>query len=389
MSSTYHHGVRVIEVTDGARPLQNISTGVVGFVATGGDADAAAFPLDRPVLVTDVMSSLGKAGNDGTLPQVLDAIKDQGNPFCVVVRVAEGETAAATKANVIGGSTNGLKKGLLALTAAPTVLGVTPRILGVPGLDDADVTAELVSIAKQLRGMAYASCFGCETKEAAITYRGGFGDRELMLLWPDFLSWDTTTSTMATSSAVARALGLRAKIDSDTGWHKTLSNVPVAGVSGISKDVYWQLQNPDTDAGLLNAADITTIINKQGYRFWGSRTCADDPLFAFESAVRTAQVMADTIADGLLWAIDKPLHPTLARDVVDTINAKIRSLVSGGYLIGGSAWLDPAKNKPTDLGAGQLTISYDYTPVPPLENLMLRQTITNDYLADFSSQVIG
>ncbi len=31
-------------------------------------------------------------------------------------------------------------------------------------------------------------------------------------------------------------------------------------------------------------------------------------------------------------------------------------------------------------------IDYDYTPVPPLENLMLRQRITDQYLLDFSSR---
>ncbi|MDU2883269.1 MAG: phage tail protein, partial [Enterobacter sp.] len=41
------------------------------------------------------------------------------------------------------------------------------------------------------------------------------------------------------------------------------------------------------------------------------------------------------------------------------------------------------------LKAGQLMLDYDYTPVPPLENLMLRQRITDRYLMDFSSQVKG
>ncbi|ECI3140273.1 phage tail protein, partial [Salmonella enterica subsp. enterica] len=50
-------------------------------------------------------------------------------------------------------------------------------------------------------------------------------------------------------------------------------------------------------------------------------------------------------------------------------------------------WLDEAVNDKDSLKAGKLTIDYDYTPVPPLENLMLRQRITDRYLLDFSSQV--
>ena len=37
--------------------------------------------------------------------------------------------------------------------------------------------------------------------------------------------------------------------------------------------------------------------------------------------------------------------------------------------------------------AGKLYIDYDYTPVPPLENLMLRQRITDRYLVDFANRI--
>ncbi|MFW8695395.1 phage tail sheath C-terminal domain-containing protein, partial [Mesorhizobium japonicum] len=117
------------------------------------------------------------------------------------------------------------------------------------------------------------------------------------------------------------------------------SNVPVNGVTGIDADVFWDLQNPATDANYLNANEVTTLINEGGYRFWGSRTCSDDPLFAFENYTRTAQVLADTMAEAQLWAIDRPLHPSLVRDMLEGINNKFRELIAGGYLLGGSAWM--------------------------------------------------
>lgn len=388
MATDYHHGVRVIEVSDGTRPIRTIETAVVGFVATAEDADATAFPLDRPVLVTDVATAIGNAGVTGTLARTLDAIKDHGNPAIVVVRVAEGADEAETTSNVIGTTTaEGQKTGLQALTAAKSLLGVSPRILGVPGLDTQAVATELASIAELLRAFAYVSAWNCATKEDAVAYRENFGARELMVMWPDFLSWDTVANANATDYAVARALGLRAKIDEDSGWHKTISNVEVEGVTGITKDVFWDLQNPATDAGYLNANEVTTLIRKGGFRFWGSRTCSEDPLFAFENYTRTAQVLADTMAEAHFWAVDKPLHPTLARDIVDGINAKMRELIRNRYLIGGQAWFDPLKNDKDTLKAGKLLISYDYTPVPPLENLMLEQSITDEYLIDFAAQV--
>ena len=218
-------------------------------------------------------------------------------------------------------------------------------------------------------------------------YRQNFSQRELMVIWPDFLAWDTVTSTTATAYATARALGLRARIDQEQGWHKTLSNVGVNGVTGISASVFWDLQESGTDADLLNESGVTTLIRRDGFRFWGSRCLSDDPLFAFENYTRTAQVLTDTMAEAHMWAVDKPLNPSLARDIIEGIRAKMRSLVSQGYLIGGDCWLDESVNDKDTLKAGKLTIDYDYTPVPPLENLMLRQRITDQYLVNFASQV--
>lgn len=388
MPTDYHHGVRVIEITEGVRPIRTVETAVVGLVATADDADATYFPLNTAVLVTDVLTAIGKAGTTGTLAHALDAIADQTNPVSVIVRVDEGAGAAETTSNVIGTVTaGGQYTGMKALLAAKGRFGVKPRILGAPGLDTAAVATELAGIAQQLRAMAYVGAYGCTTKEAAVTYRDEFGARELMLIWPDFVHWDTTANAEATAWATARALGLRAKLDEEIGWHKTLSNIPVNGVTGLSRDVFWDLQDPSTDAGYLNSHDITTLIRHQGYRFWGSRTCSSDPLFAFESATRTAQVLADTMAEAHFWAVDKPMHASLVRDIIEGINAKFREMKANGYIIDGEAWFDDTVNSPTTLKDGKLYIDYDYTPVPPLENLLLRQRITDRYFADFAAQI--
>ncbi|WP_095159178.1 phage tail sheath protein [Pseudomonas sp. Irchel 3E13] len=388
MAGEYHHGVRVLEINEGTRPIRTVSTAVVGLVCTADDADATAFPLDTPVLLTNVQAAIGKAGTTGTLAASLQAIADQTKPVTVVVRVATGADDAETASNLIGTTTaDGKYTGMKALLAAKTRLKVTPRILGVPGLDTLPVATALVAIAQQLRAFAYVRADGCKTKEEAVAYRENFGAREVMVIWPDFEAWSTATDSTLTAPAVAVALGLRAKLDQDVGWHKTLSNIPVNGVTGISADVFWDLQNPATDAGYLNENEVTTLINQGGFRFWGSRTCTDDPLFAFENYTRTAHVLADTMAEAHLWAIDKPMHASLIRDILEGINAKFRELTAAGYIIGGSAWYDETANDKDTLKAGKLFIDYDYTPVPPLEDLTLRQRITDRYLVDFASRI--
>ncbi|WP_211465714.1 phage tail sheath protein [Collimonas silvisoli] len=390
MATDYHHGVRVIEINEGTRPIRTVSTAVIGLIATAEDANPAAFPLDTPVLLTNVIAELGRAGTKGTLRRSLESIGAQTKPFTIVVRVAEGKDEAETTSNVIGTTTaSGKYTGIKALLAAQARLGVKPRILGAPGLDTKPVTNALVSVAQQMRSFVYASAHGCLTKEEAVAYRKDFGQRELMLLWPDFVNWDTATNAETTMAASAYALGLRAKLDEEVGWHKTLSNMVVNGPTGISADVFWDLQDPATDASYLNSQGVTTLVNSNGFRFWGSRTCEAGGYFYFENYTRTAQIVADTMAEAHMAYNDVPMHPSLVKDMIESINAKFRDLIRGGYLLGGSAWFDPEYNSKENLKYGKLAIDYDYTPVPPLENLVFQQRITDRYLAEFAAAVIA
>ncbi len=116
MAQDYHHGVRVVEINEGTRSITTVSTAIVGMVCTGDDADAKMFPLNKPVLITDVLTASGKAGESGTLARSLDAIADQAKPVTVVVRVPQGETEEETTTNIIGAVTaEGKKTGMKAL----------------------------------------------------------------------------------------------------------------------------------------------------------------------------------------------------------------------------------------------------------------------------------
>lgn len=384
----YHHGVRVVEITEGTRPIRTVATAIIGLIATSSDADATVFPLDTPVLVTNIYTALAKAGVNGTLAKSLNAIAQQARPIAVVVRVAAGANAAETTSNVIGTVLpSGQRTGAQALLSAQSQLGVKPRILGAPGLDSQPVATALAAISQQLRAMSYCSAWECNTISDALAYRENFGARELMLIHPNFQSWDTVTNANVDAPAAAYAMGLRAKLDTEIGWHKTLSNVAVNGVTGINKSIFWDLQSSATDAGLLNAAGVTTLINQGGFKFWGSRTCSEEPLFSFESATRTAQVLADSIADAHMWANDKPLHPSIVKDILEGVNAKFRELKTLGYILDGSAWFDEEINQKERLKEGKLVIDYDYTPLPPLEDLAFRQRITDRYYTDFAARV--
>ena len=57
----------------------------------------------------------------------------------------------------------------------------------------------MIPIAQKLRAMSYAYAHDCADVSEAVLYREEFGARELMLIWPDFVAWDTDTSASAVS----------------------------------------------------------------------------------------------------------------------------------------------------------------------------------------------
>ncbi|EIJ4777866.1 phage tail sheath family protein [Salmonella enterica] len=384
MSEQRFHGARIRENTDLVTAINDIDSSVIGVVAVADDADAGTFPLNKPVLFNRVNDVLGKTGKTGTLYKTLKAIADQASTRVIVVRVPEAKQGDGEKTQsqlVIGGTeADGSYTGMYALLVAEQDehIGYRPRILAAPGLDTKEVTSSLCVIAEKLRAFVYAGCYGCNTVAEAIAYRADFAYRELMLIWPDFIAYNPQSGQNEAFPAPAYACGLRALIDNEQGWHKSLSNVPVKNVLGISRQVFWSLQAEDSDASALNNKEITTLIKRNGFRFWGNRV-TDTNAYTFEVYTRSAQIIADSVAEAQFEAIDEPLTPVNVKDVLSGIRAKLSALVTSGRLIGASCWYDVVDNSTTELRQGRVRIRYKYTPVPPMEDLTMTQTFTDEF----------
>lgn len=174
MPEQFLHGVEVVEIDAGPRPIQTVRSSVIGIVGTAPDADAAAFPLNTPVLIAGNRREAAKLDligeGEGTLPAAIDSIFDQIGAVVVVVRVEEGETANETLANVLGGvdGTTGNYEGVHALLGAESVVGVQPRILIAPGFTHQRVTGGLTAITVSNQGTGYTSA-------PAVSFTGGAG----------------------------------------------------------------------------------------------------------------------------------------------------------------------------------------------------------------------
>ena len=98
-------------------------------------------------------------------------------------------------------------------------------------------------------------------------------------------------------------------------------------------------------------------------------------------------MLKDTIAQSFDWAVDKNISVMLVKEIVEAINAKWREYVAKGYLIGGKAFINSSLNTAATLKDAKLLVSYDYCPVPPLEQLGFNQSISDEYLLEFAAEI--
>jgi len=394
VAETFLHGVEVLELDAGPRPIQTVRSAVIGVVGTAPKADPALFPLNTPVLIAgsrkEAAGLYSQAGADfGTLPDALDSIFDQAGAVVVVVRVEPGADEATTLAKVKGGvnADTGNYEGVHALLGAESALGVVPRILIAPGFTHQrptnlanPVVSELVGIAQRMRSVIIAD--GPNTTDtAAIAYAGDFGSDRVYVVDPGVRKMsDSGAIVDAWGSAVAA--GLIAKSDNERGFWWSPSNQNANGIVGTKRPVDFTLGDANCRANLLNEQGIATFIRQDGYRLWGNRTLATDPKWQFLSVRRTADIINDSLLRAHLWAVDRGITKTYVQDVVEGVNAYLRTLVAMGAILGGKCWADPEMNTAANITQGKIYFDFDFTPPYPAEHVTFRSRMVNDYLSE-------
>lgn len=386
------HGVEVLEVEAGPRPIQTVKSSVIGIVGTAPDADPDKFPLNTPILIAGSRkeaAGLDRTGDaEGTLPNALDGIFDQVGAVVIVVRVEPGASEADTIANVIGGvnATTGNFEGVHALVGAESVLGIAPRILIAPGFTHQrpsgnanPVVAEMVGLAERMRAVIVAD--GPNTTDAkAYTAAGDFGSDRVYLVDP----WHKVMvgSDIVPVPPSSRVAGLIAKVDNEIGFWASPSNHLINGIVGTTRPVDFKLGDSSSRANLLNENKVATTIRQNGYRLWGNRTLTADTKWMFLSVRRTADIINDSLLRAHLWAVDRGITKTYIQDVEESVNAYLRDLVALGAILGGKCWADPDLNSAANIQQGKVFFNFDFTPVYPAEHISFRSHLVNDYIEE-------
>lgn len=384
MPGQFLHGVEVVELNGGARPIRTVKSSVIGMVGTAPGANATQFPINTPVLIAGSRTEAAELGTSGTLPPALDGIFDQAGAMVVVIRVDEEADTNQQLAHVIGGgdAATGQYQGVHALLSAESILGIAPKILIVPGFTHQKaVVSEMLGIADRLRAVIIAD--GPSTHDAdARAYRQNFRSGRVYLVNPSARVFDKVAAAEVNQPMSPRVAGLMARSDNERGFWWSPSNQEIYGIVGTERAIDFTLGDSHARANYLNENDIATVIQKSGFRLWGTRTCSTDPKWAFLSVRRTADMINESLLKAHLWAVDQNITKTYIEDVTEGVNAYLRDLRAMGAIIGGQCWADPELNTPSNMSQGNLFFDFDFTPPYPAEHITFRSSLVNDYLEE-------
>lgn len=362
-------------------------TDVTDEAGTWAAVDEAVQLEHKRISAVSVKDSSGAAFADtnysvdaeaGTLTLLTAGSSEATKTFKVTYSYADSSTVAA--ADVAAAAPK--------LCEAAEASGRTPDVLIAPGwtekvgrdgsdvIDSAAVTTALAAVADSCRAVVVADAPGT-TRADALAYRAVLGSRRVYVVDPKVkvLSGDGTAERAA-SGYVA---GLIARIDADVGWWASPSNRELRGIAGTSRFVSFGLGDADSEANVLNASQVATIIRATGWRLWGNRTCSADPKWQFLSVVRTADRINEAILRTHLWAVDRNISRTYVSDVVEGVNNYLRSLVADGAILGGRCWADPDLNPTAQVQGGRLYLDFDFTPAAPAERITFRSRLVDDY----------
>ena len=384
---SFHHGTRLSESNELPVLVRIAQTSIVGLIATAPDADPVKFPLNTPISVR-AATDIAEIGDAGTAKDAVDDVYDQVQCQIVLFLVEEGGTEADTLSNIVGDAT--LQTGVHALLKSKPVLGLQPRLIAIPGYTSGDgtvanpVVAELPAVLDQMRAVAFVD--GPDTTDAAaLLYRQQINSQRIYVCDPKVQVFDTGTSAFVPRPSSARFAGVQARVDRSLGFWHSLSNKPINGIGGVTRAVSYGIQSD-----YLNENHVNTIINTgEGYITWGNRGATGDDFWVFLSVRRTADFINEALEKAYLEFVDKPFSAANIKLMLESGNAAMRTFKAEGAILGGKVWIKEDLNDPLQLAGGRITLSVDFEPPAPMEDIRFIAHRNVEYYVELTKNALN
>ena len=303
----------------------------------------------------------------GTLPETLTVNYDYLDP------------SAVTASDIVGGynSTTGAETGLECVRQIYPKFGMAPGLLLAPGWSK----SATVAAALNAKCVDINDCFRCECvidldTSGATLYSNvqtakntaGLSGEHQIVCWPKVGIGDYKLDMSALWAAcIAQRDG-----ENDDVPALRISNIgiPITGAY-LASGAEVLLDRPQ--ANVVNGAGVVTVLNENGWKFWGNNTAAypssTDPKDRWISVRRWFSWWANSFILTYASRVDDPANYRLIEAVVDSENIRLNSYTPD-KIAGGEVIFNEEMNPITNILAGRLTFGIKLAPYIPAEYIV-------------------
>lgn len=288
---------------------------------------------------------------------------------------------SVTNNQIIGTISGSTKTGFKLFDNAFNLLGYRARYYIAPEYSDVNAIAqEMIAVATKHRGRCLIDAPAGTSVANAIAGRGPSGSinfntssKRAILCYPR-LKVEGQPDGATTRPLSQFLAGVIAATHQNDGYWFSPSNREIIGVTGPELPLSFAYNDQNTDCNALNEAGIVTVANTfgTGLRTWGNRSAAF-PSSTFPDnfiAVGDVQdITHDALELAMMQFLDRPITQATIDAIRETVNGFFRTLIQRGAIVDGICTFDPAKNPPTEIGAGHLTFDLTFMPPTPAERI--------------------
>lgn len=354
-----NYGVNVTINAEAARPIAVESLTPIGIA---GYQEGLEKGLHFYINVSAAMDALKELGS-GSIKNAVKGIYDQGVETPIIISVFEktGEDSV-----VITNAQNAVEN----FKFAKSEFSYAPNIIIAPELSGEDaVKGALESTAEKLKATAIID-LKADDVAGAVAKMNDFGSRRLLAAYPNVKVYSAEKNDYIYEGQSARIAGMIARTDGEWeyGFSDSYSNRVMKGIFATEVQVDFEIGEGACAADMLRSANISTIINHDGYRTWGGETSDQDSIWQDLARVRVFDRISQACQKGVLFAVDKRADQLYhaKRSVEELLRALVGSQVLLGFDLSWSA-----KNTSANITAGKFYLDIRMQNNPIVKQLTL------------------
>lgn len=342
--------------------------------------------------VKDVDYTLDEFGNF----TALTAVAAESLVLKFTYKKLDGGTVSSSQ--IIGTNTSGVRTGTKCWETIFNTFGFYPKILIAPKyVEILAVATELLAIAPKYRAIALIDAPEGTTVVQGIAGRGPAStinfktssDRaDLLIPHLKIADLDPAAAVDAVQLVPYSAFkaGAYSANDLEFGYWVSPSNREIKGIVGTEYVVTASVNDANTEANLLNEKGINTTFTGYGTgtRTWGNRSASfptNTAVKNFLNIRRTADIIHESLEQGMLQYIDKPLNQATIDAIRATGNGFFNTLIQRGACFPGSRCEYSADNTPAELSAGHVVFDLIFMSPVPAERITFKSFIDINLLA--------